>query len=196
MSTRTLAADPPDRKTHIFNYDRAEVRSSVVVGDLLAGPSTSMACGSTGASMLYRDYSRADGEWCPTSGGADDGAVSLLKQMNAVNHDPSWACRGRRGVDGVAGRDDDGGETGGFGLGHGLDARRARYLARDAVHRRYHHDDLTFRASHPRLALLTTRWSTERACKFAGDAWQQFMTPRMLFGYQAAQPGKSLVFMG
>ena len=202
----------PDWKTHVFNYDRAEVRSFLLSSATywLESFHIDGLRVDAVASMLYRDYSREDGEWVPNEWGGreDEAAASLLKQMNAVvrEHFPGAFVVAEESTSwpGVTSTEGDSGL--GFGLkwDMGWMHDTLRYLARDPVHRRYHHDDLTFRAIYAHSERYVLALSHDEVVhgkgalpnKFAGDAWQQLATLRMLFGYQAAQPGKSLVFMG
>ena len=79
-----------------------------------------------------------------------------------------------------------------------------RYLASDPVHRRYHHDELTFRALYAFTENFVLPLSHDEvvhgkgrcSAKMPGDDWQQLANLRLLYGYQYAQPGKKLLFMG
>jgi 1,4-alpha-glucan branching enzyme len=79
-----------------------------------------------------------------------------------------------------------------------------QYMQRDPVHRRHHHNELTFRAmyawsEHYMLALshdevVHGKGSLYR--KMVGDTWQKMANLRLLYGWMYAQPGKKLLFMG
>jgi 1,4-alpha-glucan branching enzyme len=78
------------------------------------------------------------------------------------------------------------------------------YLANDPVHRSYHHGKLTFRGVYAFQENYVLPLSHDEVVhlkgslldRMPGDMWQKFANLRLLFGYQAAQPGKKLVFMG
>jgi 1,4-alpha-glucan branching enzyme len=78
------------------------------------------------------------------------------------------------------------------------------YLSRDPVHRRFHHNELTFRAIYAGSENYVLPLSHDEvvhgkgalAAKMPGDAWQQLANLRLLFAYQWALPAKKLLFMG
>jgi len=78
------------------------------------------------------------------------------------------------------------------------------YLRRDAIHRRFHHNELTFRAIYASNENFLLPLSHDEVVhgkgsllgRMPGDRWQQLANLRLLFAYQFAQPGKKLVFMG
>ncbi len=78
------------------------------------------------------------------------------------------------------------------------------YLSHDPVHRPWHHDELTFRSIYATSEHFVLPLSHDEVVhgkgsllgQMAGDEWQQFANLRLLFGYQFAQPGKKLLFMG
>jgi len=78
------------------------------------------------------------------------------------------------------------------------------YLAHDPVHRRYHHDRLTFRmlyAWHEHFVLPLSHDEVVHGKgsllgKMPGDDWQKFANVRLLFGMMFGQPGKKLLWMG
>jgi 1,4-alpha-glucan branching enzyme len=97
---------------------------------------------------------------------------------------------------------------GGLGFGYKWDMGwmhdTLEYLALDPVHRRHHHNRLTFRALYAGSENYVLPLSHDEVVhgkgsllgKMAGDEWQKFANLRLLFGYQFAQPGKKLLFMG
>ena len=211
-------ADPrkgfhPDWNSLIFNYDRHEVRSFLLSSahfwfdryhiDGLRVDAV--------ASMLYLDYSRKAGEWVPNEHGGNEnlGALRFLKSLNetAVRRVPRHR-HVRRGVDGVAdgvAPDRRGRPRLRLQVGHGLDARHARVLrARTRSTGGTRQDELTFRAVYAFTENFTLPLSHDEVVhgkgsllgKMPGDQWQQLANLRALFGYQYAQPGKKLLFMG
>jgi 1,4-alpha-glucan branching enzyme len=78
------------------------------------------------------------------------------------------------------------------------------YLAHDPVHRKYHHNLLTFRPVYAGSENFILPLSHDEVVymkgslvgKMPGDDWQKFATVRLLLAYQAAVPGKKLLFMG
>ena len=202
----------PDWLSWTFNYSRNEVRSFLI----------SSACFwleeyhvdglrlDAVASMLYLDYSRAAGQWVPNRfGGRDDiDAISFLQQCNdavtsafpgavmVAEESTSWPK--------VTHATGDGGLGFTFKWDLGWMHDTLDYLSRDAIHRRFHQGELTFRAiyaGHERFMLPLSHDEVVHGkgnllAKMAGDDWQKFANLRLLLGYQYCLPGKKLLFMG
>ncbi|MFN2385731.1 MAG: 1,4-alpha-glucan branching protein GlgB [Thermoanaerobaculia bacterium] len=210
-------ADPrqgyhPDWQSLIFNYDRTEVRS-FLLSSALFWIEKFHADGlrvDAVASMLYLDYSRKAGEWIPNAyGGRENlGAISFLRRLNdeirarhpgvitVAEESTSWPMVSRPT------------HVGGLGFHMKWDMGwmndTLEYMELDPIHRRFHHDKLTFRRvyaysenfvlplSHDEVVHLKRALVT----KMPGDDWQRFANLRLLYGYMCAQPGKKLLFMG
>jgi len=202
----------PDWKSLIFNYGRHEVRSFLASSAeqwLSAYHADGIRVDAV-ASMLYRDYSRQPGEWLPNAFGGRENleAIEFLRQLNVgiyedhpdvqVIAEESTAFPGiTRPV-----------HLGGIGFGMKWDMGWMHdtldYLARDPLYRRHHHGELTFRSVYAFSENFMLPLSHDEVVygkgslltKMPGDAWQRFANVRLLFGYQFAQPGKKLIFMG
>jgi 1,4-alpha-glucan branching enzyme len=78
------------------------------------------------------------------------------------------------------------------------------YFTKDPIHRKYHHDQLTFRAMYANSENYVLPLSHDEVVhgkgsllwKMAGDPWQKYASLRLLYGYQWTLPGKKLLFMG
>jgi len=210
-------ADPrlghhPDWDSSIFNYDRAEVRSFLTSSANFFLDLYHVDCLRVDAvaSMLYRDYSREEGQWLPNEYGGKEnlGAVAFLQQLNEtlygihpgiqVMAEESTAWPGV--TQPVA--------LGGLGFGYKWDLGwmhdTLAYTAHDPIHRAFHSRELTFRSMYAFSENFVLPLSHDEvvhgkgslADKMAGDRWQQLANLRLLFGYQWASPGKKLLFMG
>jgi 1,4-alpha-glucan branching enzyme len=210
-------ADPrrgvhPEWDSLLFNYGRHEVRSFLASSAehwLSAYHADGLRVDAV-ASMLYLDYSRRPGEWEPNErGGREDlAAVAFLRQLNtgiyADHPDVVVIAEESTAWPGVSRPVDAGGL--GFGLkwDMGWMHDTLQYLSRDAVHRRFHHGEITFRAVYAFSENFVLPLSHDEVVhgkgsllgKMPGDDWQRFATLRLLYGYQFAQPGKKLLFMG
>jgi 1,4-alpha-glucan branching enzyme len=210
-------ADPrlgfhPDWKSLIFNYGRHEVRS-FLFSSAEHWLDTYHADGirvDAVASMLYLDYSRRPGEWLPNADGGRENleAIEFLRQLNtgiyADHPDVQVIAEESTAFPGITRPVDWGGI--GFGLkwDMGWMHDTLEYLALNPVHRRFHHDQLTFRSVYAFSENFVLPLSHDEVvhgkgsllAKMPGDDWQRFANLRLLYCYQFALPGKKLLFMG
>jgi 1,4-alpha-glucan branching enzyme len=210
-------ADPrqgfhPDWKSAIFNYGRKEVRS-FLGSSALFWLDRYHADGlrvDAVASMLYLDYSRKPGEWVPNVHGGRENldAISLLREINTEAYrrfpDIQMIAEESTAWPGVTRPVHAGGL--GFGLkwDMGWMSDTLTYFAREPVHRRYHHDGLTFRMLYADSENFLLPLSHDEVVhgkrslleKMPGDDWQKFANLRLLFCWLFVSTGKKLLFMG
>ncbi|MFJ2265096.1 1,4-alpha-glucan branching enzyme [Streptomyces sp. NPDC087849] len=168
------------------------------------------------ASMLYLDYSREDGDWSPNERGGRENldAVSFLQEMNATvyRRNPGVVTIAEESTawNGVTRATHHVGPDGFGGLGFGLKWNMGwmhdslQYMSKEPVHRKYHHNEMTFsmvyaysenyvlpishdEVVHGKQALVS---------KMPGDWWQRRANHRAYLGFMWAHPGKQLLFMG
>jgi 1,4-alpha-glucan branching enzyme len=210
-------ADPrlgfhPDWKSLIFNYGRHEVRSFLASSaeHWLSHYHVDGLRVDAVASMLYLDYSRKPGEWIPNVHGGRENleALEFLRRLNtgiyADHPDVQVIAEESTAFPGVSRPVHAGGV--GFGLkwDMGWMHDTLLYFSRDAIHRRHHHGELTFRSVYAFSENFMLPLSHDEVVhgkrsllsKMPGDDWQQFANLRLLYGYQFGQPGKKLLFMG
>ncbi len=210
-------ADPrlgfhPDWKSLIFNYGRHEVRSFLFSSaeHWLSEYHVDGLRVDAVASMLYLDYSRKAGEWLPNAEGGRENleAIDFLRRLNTgiyEDHpDVQVIAEESTAFPGVSRPVDLGGVGFGFKWDMGWMHDTLEYLADDPIHRRYHHDRLTFRSVYAGSENFVLPLSHDEVVhgkgsllgKMPGDEWQRFANLRLLYCYQFTLPGKKLLFMG
>jgi 1,4-alpha-glucan branching enzyme len=210
-------ADPrqgfhPDWNSYIFNYGRKEVQSFLISNALywLEKYHVDGLRVDAVASMLYLDYSRRPGEWIPNEYGGRENlaAIEFLKRFNEVvyqtypdvqtiaEESTSWPMVSRPIYIG--------------GLGFGLKWNMGwmhdtlEYFSQDPIHRKYHHNQLTFSIWYAFAENFVLSLSHDEVVhgkgsllgRLPGDEWLKLANLRLLFGYMYGHPGKKLFFMG
>jgi 1,4-alpha-glucan branching enzyme len=202
----------PDWKSEIFNYGRHEVRSfleSAAMFWLDRYHADGLRVDAV-ASMLYLDYSRKPGEWIPNAYGGRENldAIAFLRALNEdvyreypdvqtyAEESTSWPMVSRPLY------------VGGLGFGLKWDLGwmhdTLHYLRHDPVHRKYHHNELTFRTMYAGSENFVLPLSHDEVVhgkgslldKMAGTDRARFANLRLLLAWTYAQAGKKLLFMG
>ncbi len=210
-------ADPrmgehPDWGTLIFNYGRCEVKNFLIANALfwiekfhIDGLRVDAV-----ASMIYLDYSKKEGQWLPNKFGGNENldVIEFMKHMNSVicgkypeilmiaEESTAWP-----GVSRPVEQN---------GLGFNLKWNMGwmndflTYMQKDPIHRKFHHNNLTFSMIYAYTENFILVLSHDEVVhgkgslisKMPGDLWQKFANLRIAFGFMIGHPGKKLSFMG
>ena len=201
-----------DWNTLIFNFGRREVR------DFLAGNALYWLerHGVDGlrvdavASMLYRDYSRPAGEWIPNAHGGRENleAISLLRRVNetvgSATPGAITVAEESTAFPGVSAPTSVGGLGFHYKWNMGWMNDTLHYMREDPIHRRWHHDKMSFGLVYAFSENFVLPLSHDEVVhgkgsllsKMPGDAWQRFANLRAYYGFMWGHPGKKLLFMG
>ncbi len=202
----------PDWGTLVFNYGRNEVRN-FLIANALYWLDEFHADGlrvDAVASMLYLDYGRREGEWVPNRLGGRENldAIEFLRRLNEAVYGLFPGCvtiaEESTAFPGVSSPVHLGGLGFGFKWDMGWMHDTLDYLRHDPVHRRYHHQRLTFGMLYAYSENFVLPLSHDEVvhgkgsllAKMPGDRWQQLANLRLLFAYMYTRPGKKLLFMG
>ena len=210
-------ADPregfhPDWNTLIYNFGRREVQNFLIANALywVKEHHVDALRVDAVASMLYRDYSRKDGEWIPNRHGGRENleAIDFLRRMNATVYgaDPSLMVIAEESTawPGVSRPVHDGGLGFGFKWNMGWMHDTLEYMETDPLYRGQHHDKMSFGLNYAFSENFVLPLSHDEVVhgkgsmwgKMPGDAAAKTANLRAYYTFMWAHPGKKLLFMG
>jgi 1,4-alpha-glucan branching enzyme len=198
--------------TLIFNFGRHEVRNFLIANALfwldqyhIDGLRVDAV-----ASMLYLDYGKKNGEWIPNRYGGNHNlqAIDFFRKLNELVYGlfPGCFTVAEESTDwsGVTSPAYLGGLGFGFKWDMGWMHDTLLYFGKEPIHRKYHHNTLTFSMMYAYSENFVLPFSHDEVVygkrsllsKMPGDEWQKFANLRLLLGYMYTHPGKKLLFMG
>jgi 1,4-alpha-glucan branching enzyme len=202
----------PDWNTAVYDFGRAEVANFLAASALywldrfhIDGLRVDAV-----ASMLYLDYSRKPGEWAPNIQGGNTNleAVALLRKVNTLvyGEHPGTMTVAEESTSwpGVCLPTDKGGLGFGFKWNLGWMHDTLEYFSRNPIHRRFHHNEMTFGLLYAFSENFVLPLSHDEVVhgkgsiigRMPGDDWQRFATLRAYYAFMWGYPGKKLLFMG
>ena len=201
-----------DWNTFIYNLGRNEVRG-FLIGNALHWLERFHADGlrvDAVAAMLYRDYSRRDGEWIPNIHGGRENleSIAFLRELRRTVDE---RCPGAILVaeestawPGVTTPPDEGGLGFHYKWNMGWMHDTLDYIGHEPIHRRYHHHEMTFGMLYAFSERFILPLSHDEVVygkhsllgRMPGDQWQHFANLRAYLGFMWTHPGKKLLFMG
>ena len=202
----------PDWNTLVYNYGRREVSNYLTANAIywmrehhIDGLRVDAV-----ASMLYRDYSRNEGEWVPNIHGGRENleAISFLQEMNAAAYGDMpgimTIAEESTAFPGVSSPTDASGLGFGFKWNMGWMNDTLSYMAEDPVHRKYHHHKMTFSLHYAFSENFILPLSHDEVVhgkgsmldKMPGKGAEKFANLRAYYGFMWGHPGKKLLFMG
>jgi 1,4-alpha-glucan branching enzyme len=211
------AADPrrgfhPEWNTAIFDFGRREVVNVLLASALywlevfhIDGLRVDAV-----SSMLYLDYARRPGEWLPNAEGGRENreAEAFLQQLNTLVHAtrPGTVTIAEESTSwpGVSRPADSGGLGFDFKWNMGWMHDTLAYMSKEPIHRRHHHDLLTFGLLYAYSENFVLPLSHDEVVhgkgtilgRMPGDEWRRFAGGRAYYGFMWGYPGKKLLFMG
>ena len=199
-----------DWGTLIFNYGRREVINYLVGSALYWIDEFHIDALRVDAvaSMLYLDYSREKDEWLPNEFGGNEHleAVEFVRKLNEIIHTYRATSYAEESTawPGVSRPTDAGGLGFTYKWNMGWMNDTLSYISEDPVHRKYHHDKMTFGLVYAFDENFVLPLSHDEVVhgkrsllgRMPGDDWQRFANLRAYYGFMFGHPGKKLLFMG
>jgi 1,4-alpha-glucan branching enzyme len=201
-----------DWNTLIYNVGRNEVRG-FLIGSALHWLEHYHVDGlrvDAVASMLYRDYSRPEGQWVPNRYGGRENleSIAFFQELSTV---VASRCPGAvliaeesTAFPGVTRKANEGGLGFDFKWNMGWMHDTLHYMQEDPINRAWHHDELTFGLVYAFSEKFVLPLSHDEVVhgkrsllgRMPGDEWQRFANLRAYLAFMWTHPGKKLIFMG
>ena len=210
-------ADPrkgehPDWGTKVFDYAKNEVKN-FLVGSALLWVEQYHIDGlrvDAVASMLYLNYGREEGQWCPNIYGGQENleAIQFFQEMNAlvVTRNPGTMVIAEESTawPRVTGKTEDDGLAFTYKWNMGWMHDFLNYMKLDPIYRSYHHHNLTFGMSYNDSEKFILVLSHDEVVhlkgsmieKMPGEMKDKFQNLMCAYAFMMGHAGKKLLFMG